>query len=72
MDDFQATQLSNPRAGRRTYLVTYSRADFNKFPTCSRQTEKHTKSRHYLTIKSVVKLPMNPRIWKTLLKAHFQ
>lgn len=33
MDDFQSCQLTNPRNGRRTYLVTYSQADLNKFPT---------------------------------------
>ena len=33
MDDFQSKQLANPRNGRRTYLVTYSQADLNKFPS---------------------------------------
>ena len=33
MDDFQSTQMENPRIGRRTYLVTYSQADVRKFPT---------------------------------------
>ena len=33
MDHFQSSQLQNPRNGRRTYLVTYSQADLNKFPT---------------------------------------
>ena len=33
MDNFQAIQLSNPRVERRTYLVSYSQADFNKSPT---------------------------------------
>ena len=27
MDDFQKNQITNPRNGRRTYLVTYSQAD---------------------------------------------
>lgn len=31
-DDFQTQEL-NPRASRRTYLVTYSRADINRFPS---------------------------------------
>ena len=31
-DEFQTQQL-NPRASRRTYLVTYSRADMNRFPS---------------------------------------
>jgi hypothetical protein len=30
MDDFQSKQLANPRNGRRTYLVTYSQADFKQ------------------------------------------
>ena len=25
--------LQNPRSGRRQYLITYSQADINKFPT---------------------------------------
>ena len=33
MDDFQAKELTNTRNSRRTYLVTYSQADLNKFPT---------------------------------------
>ena len=34
MDDFQKTyRITNPRNGRRTYLVTYSQADLEKFPT---------------------------------------
>lgn len=32
-DEFQSTSMSNPRVGRRTYLVTYSKADINRFPT---------------------------------------
>jgi hypothetical protein len=27
------TNLQNPRSGRRQYLITYSQADINKFPT---------------------------------------
>ena len=34
--------------------------------------EEHAISRHQFTVKSMAKLPYNPRIWKTLLKAHFQ
>ena len=30
------------------------------------------KSHHHFTAKSVAKLPYNCRIWKKLLKAHFQ
>ena len=37
-----------------------------------RRAQEHAKSCHHFTIKSVEKLPYNPRIWKTLLKAHFQ
>ena len=37
----------------------------------ARRAEKHAKSPHHFKIKSVVKLPYNPRIWKTLLKAPF-
>ena len=33
MNDFQKKQITNPRNGRRTYLVTYSQADLRKFPT---------------------------------------
>ena len=33
MNDFQSTQMKNPRTGRRTYLVTYFQADISKFPT---------------------------------------
>ena len=33
MDDFQSKELTNTRNGRRTYLVTYSQVDLNKFPT---------------------------------------
>ena len=33
MDDFQSKQLTNPRSGRRTYLITYSQADLTRFPT---------------------------------------
>ena len=33
-DDFDSVELRNPRQTRRTYLVTYSRADLIKFPTC--------------------------------------
>ena len=33
MDDFQKNQITNPRNGRRTYLVTYSQADLKKFLT---------------------------------------
>ena len=33
MDEFQSTQLVNSRLPRRTYLVTYSKADLTKFPT---------------------------------------
>ena len=36
------------------------------------QAEEHAKSHHHFTVKSVAKLPYNPRIWKKLLKAHFQ
>ena len=32
-DDFQGTSLVDPRKGRRTYLVTYSQANTDKFPT---------------------------------------
>ena len=32
-DDFQATALADPRIGRRTYLITYSQADTDVFPT---------------------------------------
>ena len=32
-DVFQSTSMVNPRVGRRTYLVTYSKADTNLFPT---------------------------------------
>ena len=38
----------------------------------ARRAEEHAKSRHHYKIKSMAKLPYNPRIWKTLLKAHFQ
>ena len=38
----------------------------------SRRAEEHAKSRHHFTVKSMAKLPYNPRIWKTLLKAYFQ
>ena len=27
------TQLQNPRSGRRQYLITYSQADLQRFPT---------------------------------------
>ena len=30
------TNLQNPRSGRRQYLITYSQADINKFPTRER------------------------------------
>ena len=33
MDDFQSKELTNTRSGRRTYIVTYSQVDLNKFPT---------------------------------------
>ena len=33
MDDFQSKELTNTHNGRRTYLVTYSQVDLNKFPT---------------------------------------
>ena len=33
MDDFQSNQLTNSRLPRRTYLITYSQVDLNKFPT---------------------------------------
>ena len=32
-NDFQGTSLVDPRKGRRTYLVTYSQANTDKFPT---------------------------------------
>ena len=32
-DEFQSTSMTNPRIGRRTYLVTYSKAGINRFPT---------------------------------------
>ena len=38
----------------------------------ARRAREHAKSRHHFTDKSVAKLPKNPRILKTLLKAHFQ
>ena len=31
MDDFQSTQMDNSRLSRRTYLITYSQANFLKF-----------------------------------------
>ena len=36
------------------------------------RAQEQAKSCHHFTIKSVVKLPYNPRIWKTMLRAHFQ
>ena len=38
----------------------------------TRRAQEHAKSHHHFTIKSVAKLPKNPRVWKTVLKAHFQ
>ena len=32
-DDFQSDTLQNAKVGRRTYLVTYSQANLEKFPT---------------------------------------
>ena len=32
-DDFQTTSMVNPRIGRITYLVTYSQAEMDRFPT---------------------------------------
>ena len=48
----------------QTFLV----GGFYKY---SRRAQEDAKSRHHFTVKSVLKLPYNPRIWKTLLKAHF-
>ena len=35
-------------------------------------TQEQAKSCNHLTIKSMAKLPKNPRIWKTVFKAYFQ
>ena len=40
--------------------------------TISQRAEEHPKLDHHFTIKSIAKLPWNPQISKTVLKAYFQ
>ena len=49
--------------------VSYQRTKHHVY---TRRAQEHAKSHHHFTIKSVAKLPYNPRIWIALLKAHFQ